>query len=377
MNKGVTSGAVSIYLAEISPTNLRGSMCSAHQVMLSFAILISQLLGLPQVMGTSQLWPILFALTIIPAIIQISLLPFLPESPRYLLIYKEKEQNAKKALIILRNSPDVEDEIEQMKVEYQDQKRLPPVTWADMVKKQVYRKPLIIASETSISQQLTAISAVLSYSTALFISAGVAVGYATYITLALGLLYFLLCTLSLLIIEKAGRRTLFLTGLGGMWFCTLLITISLGIGNRHGLEWVSLLGVVFIFGYVGFCAIGPSVIAWFIPAELFTQSSRPKGMSIAVGFNWLSSFLAVFLFPILLSALQDYIFLVFTVLLALFWLFTYNYLPETQGRTSDELARLFMTPSEINRIHKFWRNYHFRKPRTHPHRHNHDHDTRL
>ncbi|CAK9292559.1 unnamed protein product [Gordionus sp. m RMFG-2023] len=263
-----------------------------------------------------------------------------------------------------------------MKVEYEDQGRLPKVTWADMIKKQVYRKPLIIASETHISQQLSGISAVMSYSTSLFLKADLPYQSAIYATIGLGVLYFLLCGLSSLVIERAGRRTLYLTGLGGMWFSSIFLTIMLVLGSKPDKSWASYLAILFVFTYVGFCAIGPSVIAWFIATELFTQAARPHGCSLSVCFNWLSSFIAVLLFPILLMELNNYVFLVFTVLLTLFWLYTYFYLPETQGRTSDELARLFMTPQEKSKIYQFWKNYHFKKGNKNtPHLHDHDHKT--
>ncbi|XP_065316545.1 solute carrier family 2, facilitated glucose transporter member 1-like [Gordionus sp. m RMFG-2023] len=351
-NCGVTSGAVPMYLAEISPVSLRGATGAVHQLAITISILFSQILGLPQLLGNVYHWPILLAFTAIPAAIQCLLLPLMPESPRYLLISKNDEIRARYALSKLRKTNDVTDEIDQMKSEAEEQKRLPPVTWKDMFTKPVYRKPLIIASETHISQQLSGINAAMFFSTGIFISAGLRNDHAVYATCGMGAINVLMTLLSMAIIEKAGRRTLYLLGLAGMWLCSILLTITLVLGSKYRANQTkvhpnaSYFSVALVIVFVCFFAIGPGVIAWFISAELFTQAPRPKAMSISVIFNWFGNFLVGLLFPVAHKYLHNYVFLVFTVLLVFFWLYTYKFLPETKNKTSEELSRLFMTDEE-------------------------------
>merc|ERR1712226_683762 len=76
------------YLSEISPTALRGAVGTVYQLIITISILISQVLGMNNVLGNEAGWPFLLGLTIIPGILQLITLPFCPESPKYLLLEK-------------------------------------------------------------------------------------------------------------------------------------------------------------------------------------------------------------------------------------------------------------------------------------------------
>ncbi|CAI9592204.1 unnamed protein product [Staurois parvus] len=92
---GLASGLVPMYVGEISPTHLRGALGTLHQLSLVIGILVAQVLGLESFLGTNSRWPVLFWVTLIPAALQSVLLPFCPESPRFLYIVCEQEGHAK------------------------------------------------------------------------------------------------------------------------------------------------------------------------------------------------------------------------------------------------------------------------------------------
>lgn len=96
INSGLNAGLAPMYLAEISPVHLRGAVGTVYQLVITISILVSQILGLEQVLGTAEQWPLLLCLTIVPAIFQICTLPLCPESPKYLLLSRGKDMDAQR-----------------------------------------------------------------------------------------------------------------------------------------------------------------------------------------------------------------------------------------------------------------------------------------
>ncbi|GBP15982.1 Glucose transporter type 1 [Eumeta japonica] len=106
------------------------------------------------------------------------------------------------------------------------------------------------------------------------------------------------------------------------------------------IDWMSHLSVVSTLGFVVFFAVGPSSIPWMITAELFSQGPRPSA-TIAVLVNWMANFVVGIGFPSMKTALENYTFLPFSVMLAIFWIFTYKKVPETKNKTFEEILALF------------------------------------
>ncbi|KPJ00075.1 Solute carrier family 2, facilitated glucose transporter member 3 [Papilio xuthus] len=96
INSGLNAGLAPLYLAEISPVSMRGSIGTVYQLVITITILLSQVLGLKGVLGTEWGWPWLLAVTVIPAAIQCATLPLCPESPKYLLLNKGQELHAQR-----------------------------------------------------------------------------------------------------------------------------------------------------------------------------------------------------------------------------------------------------------------------------------------
>merc|ERR1719317_1049342 len=110
INSGLNAGLAPMYLSEISPTALRGALGTVYQLIITLSILLSQVLGMNNVLGTEEGWPWLLAITAVPAIFQLATLPFCPESPKYLLLDKDDEMAAESALSWLRGTIEVHDE---------------------------------------------------------------------------------------------------------------------------------------------------------------------------------------------------------------------------------------------------------------------------
>ncbi|NXK93877.1 GTR1 protein, partial [Formicarius rufipectus] len=360
---GLTTGFVPMYVGEVSPTALRGALGTFHQLGIVLGILIAQVFGLDLIMGNDSLWPLLLGFIFVPALLQCIILPFAPESPRFLLINRNEENKAKSGewplpepvpppqssssapdptcppsvLKKLRGTTDVSSDLQEMKEESRQMMREKKVTIMELFRSPMYRQPILIAIVLQLSQQLSGINAVFYYSTSIFEKSGVE--QPVYATIGSGVVNTAFTVVSLFVVERAGRRTLHLIGLAGMAGCAVLMTIALALLDQ--MPWMSYLSIVAIFGFVAFFEIGPGPIPWFIVAELFSQGPRPAAFAVAGLSNWTSNFIVGMGFQYIAQLCGSYVFIIFTVLLVLFFIFTYFKVPETKGRTFDEIASGF------------------------------------
>lgn len=334
---GLCTGFVPMYIGEIAPTALRGAFGTLNQLGIVIGILVAQIFGLKVILGTEELWPVLLGFTILPALLQSAALPFCPESPRFLLINKKEEENAKKILQRLWGTQDVAQDIQEMKDESARMAQEKQVTLLELFRVRSYQQPLMISIMLQLSQQLSGINAVFYYSTGIFKDAGVK--EPIYATIGAGVVNTIFTVVSLFLVEKAGRRTLHMIGLGGMAACSILMTVSLVLKDAY--KWMSFVCIGAILVFVAFFEIGPGPIPWFIVAELFSQGPRPAAMAVAGCSNWTSNFLVGLLFPSAAFYLGAYVFIVFTGFLVIFLVFTFFKVPETRGRTFEEITRAF------------------------------------
>uniref|UniRef100_A0A8C3A7I8 Solute carrier family 2, facilitated glucose transporter member 4 n=1 Tax=Cyclopterus lumpus TaxID=8103 RepID=A0A8C3A7I8_CYCLU len=326
---GLASGLTPMYVGEIAPTSLRGALGTLHQLAIVTGILIAQVLGLESLLGVADLWPILLGLSVVPAVFQMALLPFCPESPRFLYIVRCQEHQAKRGLRRLTGRQDVSSMLAEMKEEKRKMDMERKVSILELFRSPLYRQPIIISILLQLSQQLSGINAIFYYSTSIFMKAGVQ--SPVYATIGAGVVNCAFTVVSLFLIERMGRRTLHMLGLGGM-----CISSHTGI-----VPWMSYISMLSIFGFVAFFEIGPGPIPWFFVAELFSQGPRPAAMAVAGFSNWTANFIIGMSFQYVADLCGPYVFLIFAVLLLFFLIFTFFRVPETRGKTFDQIAANF------------------------------------
>eukprot|EP00794_Sanderia_malayensis_P004877 gene4877-5516_t len=362
-NCGINTVVAPMYLSEVAPVNLRGSLGTLNQFGIVTGLLISQVLGLsnhfavcfdsdqarecfmePLCLGTEKGWPYLFGLTAVVALIQLCVLPFCPESPRYLLIIQGNEKEAEKALKMLRGVEDVSADIDEMKIEkeHQDMSTEKKVSILGLFMSPTLRRPLLISVVMQLSQQLCGINGVLFYSTDVFKSVGLSLTNAQAATCGVGAVSVLMTAIVVKLVEVKGRRTLMLWGLGGMFIFYICMTIVFVYSRYPWARWSS---IILTLVLVIFFQLGPGPIPWFIVAELFSQGPLPAAISVSGIVNWFSSFIVGLSFPALQEKIKPYTFVPFIVTVLLFWLFTYFYVPETKGRTVNDIMKGFEQPS--------------------------------
>uniref|UniRef100_A0A8C5N908 Solute carrier family 2, facilitated glucose transporter member 4 n=1 Tax=Gouania willdenowi TaxID=441366 RepID=A0A8C5N908_GOUWI len=316
---GLASGLTPMYVGEIAPTSLRGALGTLHQLAIVTGILLAQILGLESLLGSDELWPVLMGFTIMPTVLQMSLLPFCPESPRFLYIIRCQEHHAKSGLRRLTGRQDVGDMLAEMKEEKRRMDMERKVSIPELFRSSLYRQPIIISILLQLSQQLSGINAIFYYSTSIFTKAGVQ--SPVYATVGAGVVNCAFTVVSLFLVERMGRRTLHMLGLAGMCICAIIMTIAL-----------ALLETVPSMSYI-------SMLAIF--AELFSQGPRPAAMAMAGFSNWTANFIIGMCFQYVADLCGPYVFLIFAALLLFFLIFTFFRVPETQGKTFDQIAANF------------------------------------
>nr|CAD7198335.1 unnamed protein product [Timema douglasi] len=229
--------------------------------------------------------------------------------------------------------------MDDMRSEYEAMKMLPKVTLKDMFMNSMLRIPLFIAMMVMICQQLSGINAVMFFSTKIFKMAKLDDMDAQYATLGMGSINVLMTVVSLVLVERAGRKTLLLIGFSGMCLTCVLLTICLAYVNSAA--WVSHFSIFLVIFFVVMFATGPGSIPWFLVSELFNQSARPAATSLAVAVNWTANFIVGIAFLPLQEALGGHVFIIFSVLLALFVVFVYRKVPETKNKTMEEITAMF------------------------------------
>jgi len=345
LTAGLNTVLVPMYVSEIAPVDLRGSLGVFNQLAVTSGIFLGQILGLSEVLGNAAGWPWLLAITIIPCVLQLAILMVSPSSPRYLAISLNQVEQARKALMKLRNNDDelVEKELEEMKAEKETEQE-PEMSILELLSSSKLRQALVICVVMHLSQQFSGMVAIFYYAVTFFESAGISVDDAKYANLGVGAIMVTMTLVTIPLMDRLGRRILHLVGLVGMCVMAILIVIAQNLMPEDGEE-VSgssggfLIAVTLVF--VVFFAVGPGSIPWMIAGEMFTQGPRPAASSVVVFVNWAANLTVGLVFPLLLiPQLKEFTFLPFAIILAALSVFVFIFLPETKGRTVGETTML-------------------------------------
>ncbi|KAK6060511.1 transporter, major facilitator family protein [Cooperia oncophora] len=202
--------------------------------------------------------------------------------------------------------------------------------------------PMTIAIMMMLAQQLSGINVAMFYSTVIFKQAGLSNESAVYATIGMGTVNVIMTVISVWLVDhpKFGRRSLMLIGMSGMWIATILLVVALSL-SAGGHQWASYGAIVFVLMFVISFATGPGSIPWFFVSEIFSSSARSNANSIAVMVNWTANLIVGLTFLSLNNALAQYSFLVFTAFLTFFIFFTWRFVPETKGKSVEEITASF------------------------------------
>lgn len=350
---GLATGIVPMYISEISPKEWRGAIGVLNQLLITIGILVAQILGLQDLLGNDLMWPVLFALTFLPSFLQAVSYPFMPSSPRYLLIDCHKEDAARNVLTRLRGTDDVSGEMDEMRSEAESASKTKALTLMQLIGERSVRWQLITIIAMMIAQQLSGINAVFFYTNKIFSAAGIPEGNPQDLaSVVVGSVNVLMTIVSVVVIEKAGRKKLLVGGFAVMIFwclaLTIVLTILLGYEDPTQAGPLPYLSIACVIGYIIGFAVGPGPIPWLIASEFFTQAARPAATTISCIVNWLCNFIIGMSFPSIANATGAYVFLIFMGVCVVITLYLYFIMPETKGKTFGEINAMFAVRNGVS-----------------------------
>ncbi|CAJ1051449.1 solute carrier family 2 member 9%2C like 1 [Xyrichtys novacula] len=336
---GLVGSTHSMYLGEISPRRLRGIVAVTYPTFLSLGKLAGQFFGLSEILGREELWNVLLCVPSFFSLIQIIVLPFLPEAPRYLFIEKGEDEACKKALQSLWGKGDYKQEMEEMLAEQAVINAAPPKTPLQLIKDRTVRLQLIIILIIYFCNQMSGMSAITVFSFDIFLRAGIEKDMIRYVTLGLGLTEIVTYISCSLLIERTGRRVLFWVGYGLMSACWVIATVTLNLKDSS--FWVPYVTFAVIILFIVFFCGGPSGSTPALINEIFIQSDRLAAFVLAGIQRWLLFAILGLAFPFIINGLDSYCFVLFAFICLAGCVFTFFLLPETKEKTLLEISNEF------------------------------------
>jgi MFS transporter, SP family, galactose:H+ symporter len=328
---GLSSSGVPVYISEVAPANARGWQVSLFQLAITVGILLAYLVD--YAFARIQGWRWMFGISIVPAAIFGISMFFLPESPRWLLRRGERE-NALAMLARVRGTSDIHGEIQEIE---ESLTRAPESgRFSDLFAPSI-RPALIVGIGLAIFQQITGINTVIYYAPLIIQSAGISsASGAILATAGIGVVNVLATFLSMWLIDRKGRRPLLLVGIAGMAMTLMMLGFVFRMSNQSaGMAW---LAVISLMAYVGSFAISLGPIFWLLISEIYPLKIRNSAEGIAAAFNWGANLLITLTFLTLVEKVGPTgTFWLYGVSAIAAGLFSYYYVPETKGRSLEEI----------------------------------------
>ncbi|KAJ8284922.1 hypothetical protein COCON_G00037720 [Conger conger] len=339
IHSGLSLSVVPMYLGEIAPKNLRGFLGLIPSIFICIGVFCAQILGLHELLGKEEHWPLFLSLVIGPTFVQLLLLPWFPESPRYLLIEKHDVNATIEALKWYRNKCNIQLEMEEMQEEQRSLSSVNTVSVLELLRDRSVRWQVLSIVVVNMGMQLSGIDAIWFYTNTIFENAGIPPPQIQYTTVGTGAIEVIAGLAGGFTIERLGRRPLMVGGFSFMGLCCAGITLSL-ILQTH-VPFMRYISVGCVIGIIaGFC-IGPAGVPFLMTAELFKQSHRPAAYTVAGSLNWISNFTVGFVFPFLQMSAGAFCYLVFCGICVAVAAYVYFVIPETKNKTFMEISELF------------------------------------
>ncbi|XP_067377543.1 solute carrier family 2, facilitated glucose transporter member 11b isoform X1 [Channa argus] len=341
INAGIAICVQPLYLGEIAPTAFRGAMGMGTSIFITGGILTGQVIGLKEILGKEEYWPILLSTTCIPAFLQLLILPWFPESPRYLLIDKGDSEGCKKALKQLHGIAHCDSEQEDIEKEKNNLVGVQAKKPWELLADRSVRWQLLTIIFLNATQQLNGINAIYFYADYVFKQAGIPHDKIPYATVGTGACECITALTCGMLIESLGRKVLITGGYTLMSICCILFTLTLSFQNSSPA--VPYLSMACVFAFILSFGLGPGGITNILNTELFTQTTRPAAYMIAGSVNWFSFFFIGLVFPFIVIGLQQYCFLVFLAISSLAAIYIALVVPETKNKTFLEIHNDFQS----------------------------------
>jgi len=348
---GVASVAAPLYAAEMAPTRLRGRFVSLYQLAITMGIFVAYFVN--YLLSHSNKWRVMLGVSAIPAVLLVLAILPLPDSPRWYMKMHRREK-AEKSLKRVEPECDLTERIDEIEKAIEEDEKQSP-SWATVFSSQ-WRKPLIIGVTLAVLQQLTGINAVIYYANQIFAAAGFhSAATQSLATLwAIGAVNVVATFIAVAWVDRFGRKPLLMIGTTGMFLSLVLIgamylkldhqsTATASVPSAAGI--VTLIGLVVFIASFAF-SLGP--VVWTVINEIFPGEVRGKAVAAATAANWFAAWLVTQFFLTLVDAIGSTgVFWLFAGFCVVTYFFVRGFLPETKGRSLEEIQTMWGDPKKI------------------------------
>lgn len=324
-----------MYIAEIAPAQKRGSLVSLNQLMIVIGISASFFSNYFLLNLGEHNWRYMLGVQMIPALLYFTLLWFVPESPRWLLL-KGRDEEALRVLRQVSAEQQAQDNLQQIRQSLNT--KSVSRGFRGLLDSRV-RLIMTIALGLAFFQQITGINAIFYYLPTIFAQAGGGVDDAFRQAVMVGVVNVAMTFVAIWLIDRIGRKPLLIVGIAGM--ALSLFAISWAFSQE---SYNARLVLIAIVGFVASFAISLGPVMWVLLSEIFPNEQRAAAISVAGFWNALVSATVTLIFPWALSTLSSSgTFLVFALFATAALLFVLLLVPETKGRTLEQLESDLMT----------------------------------
>ncbi|XP_004499623.2 hexose carrier protein HEX6 isoform X2 [Cicer arietinum] len=350
---GFANQAVPLYLSEMALPRFRGAINNGFQLSIGIGALSANLInyGTEKIKG-SYGWRVSLAMAAVPASFLTLGALFLPETPNSLIQTSQDHQKAKRILQRIRGVEDVQSELDDLtKANSSTSTKTSPQQPFKLILKRRYRPQLVTAIAIPFFQQVTGINVIAFYAPLLFRTIGLGESASLLSSVMTGITGTCSTFISMLVVDKLGRRTLFIVG-GIQMFVSQCIVggiMAFHLKDHGGLtKGYAYMVLVMICIYVAGFGWSWGPLGWLVPSEIFPLEIRSVGQSITVAVSFVFTFVVAQSFLSMLCHFKSGIFFFFGGWVVVMTVFVYFFLPETKNVPLEQMEKVWQE-------HWFWK----------------------
>lgn len=323
---GASSVAAPTYISEISPTASRGRLVALYQFLIVLGILVAFFSNwlISQLMISEDAWRWMVGMEALPAAIYLLFVLGIPESPRWLAVYKKDFEGAGNILRGLDPQARVDDLMDELKT--RDAQKA-----GESIFTKKYKRPLILAFLLAFFNQASGINFIIYYAPRVFAETGLDSSTSLMATIGIGVTNLIFTLLGVSMIDKLGRKTLMIIGSVGYIVSLFLVSHSFFTQSFAMTHW-------FVFLFIAAHAIGQGAVIWVYISEIFPNQSRGMGQSFGTAIHWVGASIITLVMPYVLNKFQGGpIFLFFGSLMVLQLIWAIFFMYETKNKSLEEI----------------------------------------
>jgi len=343
---GITSTLCPLYNAEIAPARYRGRIVAFNQLATVIGIFLTYFVNNAfasmgdDAWDVSTAWRWMLGVGAVPGVIFMVLLFIVPESPRW-LIKQDRAPEALDILVKIHGENGARQEVLDIKESFKQESR----GSLRQLFKPGLRTALIVGVVIAVLQQVTGINAVMYYAPEILKETGAGTNAALVQTILVGFINVVFTIIAIRLIDRVGRKALLLIGSSVMTVCLLFIGLAFNTGHTSGI-----LVLILLLVYVAAFAISLGPVVWVLLAEIFPNHIRGRATAIASMALWAADYVVSQSFPPMLESVgAASTFWIFGVMGLITVIFTWRVIPETKGKSLEEIEMMWKAKAGAKR----------------------------